>query len=373
MTQVGLGTARNFSTARPIFQNLVQNVPIAGRAFCEVDWDPKMDRAKRAELVVRAKKGKGKQTLKTSPTAKPIRDSKKENVVVKQDTSCTAADLEHYYPEAPKPSTTTYLRIPLAPTPTERVPLSSTTSEFPLLLPLPSMARIYVTHANHSSRVAALFQKLDDARVWTRGGRMEGWGHPSGLCTVMLITFAGWTEEMVREVIGEEDSQWVAVQEIEERPPSRAPTASDYGSGMDSLFSSALSSPVLRPVELSTLPAAPLDIGAPSLHDSIPSSGMEFVMPSIDFSSTFLESHSDRASFAGDWDSDEDVGSSHSDDDFHYYSDDEIRSVSSQGALEDDVQSVATHITSTNSLGWSTLSFSSDFVHRTAVEQFSAF
>jgi len=372
MTQVGLGTARNFSTARPIFQNLVQNVPIAGRAFCEVDWDLKMDRDKRANHIVRAKKEKSKQTAKPSPSAKPIRDTKKENVAVEQHTSCIAADLEHYYPEAPAPSVTTYVRIPLAPTPTERVPLASTSSDFPLLLPLPSMARIYVTHANHSSRVSALFRKLDDARIWTRGAKMEGWGHPSGLCTVMMITFAGWTEEMVRELVGEEDAQWVAVQEIEDRSPSSAQAVSDYDSGMDSLFSSALSSPVLRPVALPSA-ATPMDIGLPTLHDDHPSSGMEFVMPSIDFSSSFLESQSDRASFAGDWDSDEDIHSSHSDDDVHYYSDDEIHSVSSHGTSDDDVQSVATHVTNTNSLGWSTLSFSSDFVSRTAVEQFSTF
>src|ERR1700685_1004392 len=39
MTQVGLGTARNFSSARPIFQNLAQNVPVVGRAFWEADWE----------------------------------------------------------------------------------------------------------------------------------------------------------------------------------------------------------------------------------------------------------------------------------------------------------------------------------------------
>ena len=42
VTHVGLGTARNFSTGRPIFQHLVQNVPVAGRAFYEVDWDLKL-------------------------------------------------------------------------------------------------------------------------------------------------------------------------------------------------------------------------------------------------------------------------------------------------------------------------------------------
>ncbi|KAJ7744661.1 hypothetical protein B0H16DRAFT_1727223 [Mycena metata] len=39
MTHVGLGTARNFSSGRPLFQQLADNVPIADRAFYEADWD----------------------------------------------------------------------------------------------------------------------------------------------------------------------------------------------------------------------------------------------------------------------------------------------------------------------------------------------
>ncbi len=42
VTQVGLGTARNFSSGRVLFENFAQNVPVTGRAFCEVDWEIKM-------------------------------------------------------------------------------------------------------------------------------------------------------------------------------------------------------------------------------------------------------------------------------------------------------------------------------------------
>ncbi|KAF9068343.1 hypothetical protein BDP27DRAFT_1364226 [Rhodocollybia butyracea] len=41
-SQVGLGTARNFSTGRCVFQNLVENVPIAGRSLYEADWEAHM-------------------------------------------------------------------------------------------------------------------------------------------------------------------------------------------------------------------------------------------------------------------------------------------------------------------------------------------
>lgn len=42
VTNVGLGTARNFSSGRPIFQNLIQNVPVAARSLCELDLDPRL-------------------------------------------------------------------------------------------------------------------------------------------------------------------------------------------------------------------------------------------------------------------------------------------------------------------------------------------
>lgn len=42
VTNVGLGTARNFSSGRPLFQNLIQNVPVAARSFCELDLDPRL-------------------------------------------------------------------------------------------------------------------------------------------------------------------------------------------------------------------------------------------------------------------------------------------------------------------------------------------
>src|SRR5260221_12650166 len=42
VAQVGLGTARNFTTGRPIFQSLADkmyNIPVASRAFLEADLD----------------------------------------------------------------------------------------------------------------------------------------------------------------------------------------------------------------------------------------------------------------------------------------------------------------------------------------------
>jgi hypothetical protein len=39
VSQVGLGTARSFHSSRPLFQNLVDNAPIALRAFTEADWE----------------------------------------------------------------------------------------------------------------------------------------------------------------------------------------------------------------------------------------------------------------------------------------------------------------------------------------------
>ncbi|KAJ7672098.1 hypothetical protein B0H17DRAFT_184549 [Mycena rosella] len=95
MTQVGLGTARNFSSSRPIFQQLADNVPIAGRALYEADWDLSM-RKEQEKMRRPAKKAaivQSKEMLKPTSAKKAAK---------KAQAASPAAELEHYFP-APSP------------------------------------------------------------------------------------------------------------------------------------------------------------------------------------------------------------------------------------------------------------------------------
>ncbi|KIJ44170.1 hypothetical protein M422DRAFT_30673 [Sphaerobolus stellatus SS14] len=205
ISQVGLGTARNFSSGRPIFQNLVQNVPVAGRAFFELDWDLKM-REEQRNAIRRQKKSTtvSKQASKVIPPP--------QQTIPAPSSVYDEEEMQHYFQAPEAPSVVTYLQIPLAPTPTARVPLSA--NPVPHLLPLSALAREHALHSKHTIRVSSLFRRLDAANVWERGASCESYGDPSGLCTILQIKFEGWTEEMVREALGTSGRDWCTIQEI---------------------------------------------------------------------------------------------------------------------------------------------------------------
>ncbi|OCH90626.1 hypothetical protein OBBRIDRAFT_793062 [Obba rivulosa] len=216
VTQVGLGLARNFSTARPIFQNLVENVPIAGRAFWEADWDVKLaEERERMRLEKHAKKQAAKTARKEMQ--KP-REAKKAKLEVVAEDAQTESEIDHYFPATVLPAVTTQLLIPLAPTPTSRYPLSpsgpSTSTSRPLL-PYAVLAELHSDHNVHSLRVSSLFARLDAAHVFEQPGvRCEARGDPSGLCTLLEVTFQGWDEKRVRSILGEAGKGWCAVEEV---------------------------------------------------------------------------------------------------------------------------------------------------------------
>jgi hypothetical protein len=121
-------------------------------------------------------------------------------------------EVRHYFKTPAKQLVTTYLQIPLAPTPTSRVPLPSSSSL--RLLPLPALAKEHASHSKHAICLSSLFRRLDAARVWERGASCETFGDPSGLCTILRIEFEGWTEDMVREVLGDAGKDWCTIQEV---------------------------------------------------------------------------------------------------------------------------------------------------------------
>ncbi|KAF7790972.1 hypothetical protein EIP86_001931 [Pleurotus ostreatoroseus] len=264
VAQVGLGTARNFSSTRPIFQNLVDNVPVAGRAFCEADFD------------VKAQKGKGVMRPKKYSKEKENKSRRKNvmqpvNIVSKPAAEETKDELDHYFPAPVVPSVTTYLLIPLAPTPSSRLPLPlsppmhSTTHP---LLPLPELSSIHTHHGTHSLRVSTLFARLDTARVFDEPGvSCSAFGGPHGACTVLEVKFAGWTEARVRSVLGEAGTGWCVLEEVQENENDNESQAMD----------DALSEMSFDTHSVTTTP--------PEQEEMDPSAS--FILPTLDFSASF--------------------------------------------------------------------------------------
>ncbi|KAJ3479022.1 hypothetical protein NLI96_g9350 [Meripilus lineatus] len=267
VTQVGLGTARNFCTSRSAFQTLADNVPITGRAFWEADWELRVKKEKEAGKIKKytSKKrvaGNGnkemqqpKLVLHESVTESSVTDNAQET------------ELDNYFTVPAVPSVTTYLLIPIAPTPTLRHPLPLSPpahSSIHPLLPFSVLSSIHTDHATHTLRVSTLFARLDTARVFDKGGvTTSAFGDPSGLCSVLEVKFAGWTESQVRSIIGEAGVGWCVLEEVREDEKQIEIDS------MDEIMS-ALSSGTATPPQMDIIdPAA------------------SFVLPTLDFSASF--------------------------------------------------------------------------------------
>lgn len=216
VSQVGLGLARNFSTGRPVFQSLAENVPVTGRAFWEADWDTRM--RKEQEKMRMHKAGKGKEATKSKEMQRPRETKKAQKALTSAENR--EADLEHYFPAVPveNPDVTTHLLIPLAPavasTSSFRQPLSAAPANHPLL-PLHVLASVHGAHNTHSLRMSSLFARLDASRVFEDPHvKCEAHGDPTGLATLLEVTFEGWDEKRVRSVLGEAGQGWCTLEEV---------------------------------------------------------------------------------------------------------------------------------------------------------------
>ncbi|KAF7441101.1 hypothetical protein PC9H_001450 [Pleurotus ostreatus] len=214
--QVGLGTARQFSTGRPIFQHLVENVPVAGRAFYEADWEVKL-REEREMMVAKHRKEK-KAAKRTTSMLKP----RVQNIIASDivNEAPSATELDTYFPLPEVANVTTYLLIPLAPTPTSRIPLSATITEDPFRFPLREIGRMHTSYTQHRTKVSSLFTRLDAGNVWSKNVTCSAYSHGAavgdgeGVCTILKVEFVGWTKAEVRSVIGESGTGWCVLEEV---------------------------------------------------------------------------------------------------------------------------------------------------------------
>ncbi|KII89291.1 hypothetical protein PLICRDRAFT_40954 [Plicaturopsis crispa FD-325 SS-3] len=325
VTNVGLGTARNFHAARPLFANIAEamNVPVAGRALYEMDWEIKGGADSKAMLKYGAQKKQktfGKEMLKP----KTVVEQAPKKVV--DEEAAIEQELEHYFPAAANAAeVTTYLLIPLAPTPTARLPLNPSPPTT-ALLPIPALAAAHASHRAHALHVSALFAHLDTAGVWARGASCAPYGTGSGECTLLRVEFRGWTEGEVRGVIGERGSGWCVLEEVRH---DDVDDISDFGGGL-----SEYAEEEMDPAQSFVLPT--LDFSAGSKAESVRSDAGSDLM-SVDSSSV-------------------------SDVDFHSDGDVDMDFRSDSSGVEIDIASdVEMDIASASTTSWSVLSRSASF------------
>lgn len=284
-TQVGLGTARNFSSGRPIFQNLVENVPIAGRTLYEADLDIKV----RKERAMMRNSSKGNSSKKS--TGKEMLKPKIQDIIPKENKpvskqSSVEAELDQYFAPPATSDVTTWLLIPLASTPTARVPLDPFTSTNPSLLPLRELSSVHASHEIHSLRVSSLFSRLDAANVWDRGVQCSAFSHgggAEGVCTMLKVEFVRWTKAEVRSVIGESGTGWCVLEEVRTSPENALSAFSDINddlSDTSSVFSGTVGD---------SGRTSPLEVMNANMEVD---PAQSFVLPTLDFSSSFLSSPS---------------------------------------------------------------------------------
>jgi len=304
VTHVGLGTARTFHSGRPIFQNIVENVPITTRALWEVEWEEKMKK-KAARKLRRVKENcapvpKTKDKLKLRPELLSIKLSKDH---------AEPSELDIYFPVQPAPAVTTYLLVPLAPTPTARLPLSAGSTTHPLL-PISEVASTHYNHRLHTLRVSTLFARLDSGQVWddpavTVDAYAYGPRDSSDdnarekQCTVLRVSFAGWTADRVRAIVGDSTEGWCTMEETHQ--PSATTTPTQPSIAMQETPTSALSplSTALDSASVSELgldEAEAFEAEAPDdgLGFALPTTAVasaqhELVLPTLDFSSSFMD------------------------------------------------------------------------------------
>jgi len=302
VAQVGLGMARNFSTGRPIFQHLAENVPVAVRALYEADLD--LELRKRNERKRLTAPNSVKKAEKSKEMIKPLQKSSQRKPLANAEHTKQAElleEAEHYFSAVTVAPVTTYLLIPLAPTPTSRTPLplnplSGPSQEPKFLPPLSYLGSLHTSHTTHSLRVSSLFTRLDQANVWARGVRCSAYsqGHAhrkrpkagesnasdEGVCTILKVEFVGWSKAEVRSVIGESGTGWCALEEEVLHEEDEGLT------DMESLSS--------EEEQISNESLGLGNFGGSGVEMTDPSES--FVIPTLDFSSSFNSTSSSSSS-----------------------------------------------------------------------------
>ena len=265
IAQVGLGTARNFTTGRPIFQSIadkIHNIPVASRAFLEADLDMRTRYDPTLAFKLKAERKKSRR-------GSPARASKVQihPAAARPASPAAQSEFDQYFaPQVPDVSTT--LLIPLAPTPTARVPLRRMFAyDHHPLIPFVELSALRIDTERHASRVRALFEQLDRAQVWDRGATCEALGGACG-AGVLRVRFSGWSAHAVRGILGEAATGWCILEE-----ESTKETGNENEEDLDAAMS-----------DFGSVPDCP---GLAELNLSSPiDPAYSFVLPTLDFSAS---------------------------------------------------------------------------------------
>ena len=268
ISQVGLGTARNFTTGRPIFQNIadkIHNIPVASRALLEAGLDTRMKDGDSVRAFKAEKKSKKRSRPESLVRPNKVEFHPAAATRRSDDKSAAATEFDKYFVPPRVPDVSTTLLIPLAPTPTARVPLSHTLSyDRHPLIPIMELSALHVDTERHASRVKALFDQLDAAQVWDKGATCEAFGGVRGTA-VLQVHFSGWSAHAVRGVLGEAATGWCILEE--ERADEMG------GEELDAAMS-----------DVDSIPDYP---GLEELNSSSPiDPAYSFVLPTLDFSAS---------------------------------------------------------------------------------------
>lgn len=296
ITQVGLGTARAFHSGRPIFQNMVDNVPIATRALWEAEWDVKVKKKEACRM---------RRTVQNKTVPKSEEMLKPNSKPVTSESQYDPSEIDVYFPVQPTPAVTTHLLVPLAPTPTGRLPLFARTDNGDAhpLIPIADLASIHTRHRLHSLRVSTLFAKLDTANVWDDPGvNVDAYAfgphHVSQdiqemQCTILRVTFRAWDASRVRSILGDSAEEWYS---LEETHPDGHPTPLPLPSPKPDIHMNTRSqSPSLENVEVDSSCVSEVetddgwDVLSPPPVRACASAQHDLVLPTLDFSSTFAD------------------------------------------------------------------------------------
>ena len=137
------------------------NIPIASRTFLEADLDVKTN-----GLAFRLKHARRKLKKRSRPACATdkvhFHPAATRLTVAAPTVAAAEAEAEfgkYFVPQVPESTT---LLIPLAPTPTTRVPLAHTFAyDRHPLVPFLELSALHVDTERHASRVRALFEQLD--------------------------------------------------------------------------------------------------------------------------------------------------------------------------------------------------------------------
>jgi hypothetical protein len=196
-------------------------------------------------------------------------------------------EIAQYFKQG-EPDLVTYLQVALAATPNARMPFTDGSIDSTRLLPLRAMLNIQQQFHAQSEFVSTLFSRMDAYDVWNSPkGRVivESWGDLSGLCTELRVRFEGWSEEDVlalfADLLTDEGKGGWAIQELYPPGPlpERVPQSSNSLSTItaDSIPASMLASPIQSNPDLEM----EMEMEDPW------ASGPLFIMPQLDFSSSF--------------------------------------------------------------------------------------